>query len=156
MAALRSFAQKGGTIVTLGAASNFAMDKLNVRARNVLAGLTDKQFWCPGSTLKMDFDTANPIAYGMPRDGVGLYLSGDPVFALTPTNNNENITVIASYQGRDILQSGWLVGEGNITGKPAALLATSGKGRIVLIGFRTQHRAQTYGTFKLFFNSLVN
>ena len=156
VAILRKFAQNGGTIVTLGQASNFAMDKLGVRARNIMAGLSDKQFWCPGSTLKMDFDAANPIAYGMPKDGVGLYLSGDPVFALTPGNENEKISVIASYQGRDILQSGWLVGEGNITGKPAALLAESGKGRIVLIGFRTQHRAQTYGTFKLLFNSLEN
>jgi glutamine amidotransferase-like uncharacterized protein len=61
-----------------------------------------------------------------------------------------------SYQDRDILQSGWLVGEGNITGKAAMISAEMGKGKVVLIGFRTQHRAQTYGTFKLLFNSLLN
>jgi len=30
-----------------------------------------------------------------------------------------------------------------------------GEGQIVMIGFRAQHRAQTHGTFKLFFNALV-
>jgi hypothetical protein len=154
--ALRDFAQKGGTIITLGTASNFAMEKLGVRARNVLANTSTKQFWCPGSTLKVSVDTASPLAYGMPTDALALYLQGDPVFEVTPTQSNEKYSVIVSYGKRDILQSGWLVGEGNITGKAAMISAEMGKGKVVLVGFRTQHRAQTYGTFKLLFNSLVN
>ncbi len=154
--ALKNFVQNGGTIVTLGTASNFAMDKLGVRARNILADTTTKQFWCPGSTLKVNFDTTSPLAYGMPRDGLALYLSGDPVFAITPSSSNEKYQVIVAYQDRDLLQSGWLVGEGNITGKAAMISAEMGKGKVVLIGFRAQHRAQTYGTFKLLFNSLEN
>jgi hypothetical protein len=153
--ALKDFVQKGGTIVTLGTASNFAIDKLGVRARNVVATLPTKQFWCPGSTLKVSVDPKNPLAYGMPENALALYLQGDPVFEISPTSSNEKYSVIVSYGKRDILESGWLVGEGNITGKAAMIAAEMGKGKVVLVGFRTQHRAQTYGTFKLLFNSLT-
>jgi Zinc carboxypeptidase len=154
--ALREFVQKGGTIVTLGTASDFAIDKLGVHARNIVGELPTKQFWCPGSTLKVDVDPSNPLGYGMPKESLALYLQGDPVFQITPTNNNERYSVVVNYGNRDILQSGWLVGEGNITGKAAMISAEMGKGKVILIGFRAQHRAQTYGTFKLFFNSITN
>jgi hypothetical protein len=154
--ALKSFVQKGGTIVTLGTASDFAIEKLGVHARNIVGDLPTKQFWCPGSTLKVDIDPTNPLGYGMPKQSLALYLQGDPVFQITPSSSNERYSIIVSYEKRDILQSGWLVGEGNITGKAAMISAEMGKGKVILIGFRAQHRAQTYGTFKLFFNSLTN
>jgi hypothetical protein len=156
VASLRTFVQKGGKIVTLGTASNFAIDKLGVRARNILADKTTKEFWCPGSNLKVTVDPNNPLGYGMPAESLALFQQGDPVFEVAGGSSNERYSVIVSYEKRDILQSGWLVGEGNITGKAAMISAQVGKGEVILIGFRTQHRAQTYGTFKLLFNSLVN
>jgi hypothetical protein len=62
---------------------------------------------------------------------------------------------IVTYVDRDILQSGWLLGEDVIAKKAAMVSVDHGRGRVVLIGFRAQHRSQTHGTFKLLFNTLV-
>jgi hypothetical protein len=63
---------------------------------------------------------------------------------------------VATYVERDILQSGWLLGEAVIAKKAAAAVVKHGEGRVVLVGFRPQHRDQTHGTFKLVFNALLN
>ncbi len=60
-----------------------------------------------------------------------------------------------TYVHRDVLQSGWLLGEDHIADKAAVVSVDLGSGEVVLIGFRAQHRAQTHGTFKLLFNTLV-
>jgi hypothetical protein len=155
VAALRSFVEKGGSLVTLAGASNFAIERLGLSVRDVVAGKSTKEFWCPGSTLKIEVDNANPVAYGMPEHALGVYLQGNPAFALTPTAHNERYEVVASYESRDILQSGWLVGEDTLAKQAAAVVAHLGSGRVVLLGIHVQHRAQTYGTFKLLFNNLI-
>jgi glutamine amidotransferase-like uncharacterized protein len=51
--------------------------------------------------------------------------------------------------------SGWMLGEPVIARRAAVVEATVGKGRVVLLGFRAEHRGQTHGTYKLLFNSLL-
>jgi hypothetical protein len=151
--AIRDFVQKGGTLVTLNAASAFPVDRLGIGVRNVLEGKNTKEFWCPGSTLKATFDNANPLAYGMPAHGLALYLNS-PAFEIT-AQNAENYETVARYEDRDLLESGWLVGEENLARRAAVVAAKLGQGRVVLIGFPAQHRAQMHGTYKLLFNALV-
>ncbi len=153
--ALKAFLEKGGTMVTLGGASNFAIERFGLSIRNAVAGKSSKEFWCPGSTLKVKVDNTNPVAYGMPQDALAVYLMGNPAFILTPTAHNERYEIVARYADRDLLQSGWLVGEDTLAKTGAVVTAKVGTGKIVLIGFRAQHRAQTYGTFKLLFNNLI-
>jgi len=155
VAALKVFVEKGGTLVTLGQACGFAIEKLGLSVRNMVANISSKEFWCPGSTLKVKFDNANPFAYGMPTEGLVVYLSGNPAFEIIPTGYNERYETIVLYADRDILQSGWLIGEENLAKKAGMIAAKYGEGKAVLIGFRTQHRAQTHATFKLLFNALI-
>ncbi len=152
--ALKSFVEKGGTLVALGGASEFAIEKLGLRVRNAVANTSSKEFWCPGSTLNVRVDNANPLAYGMPPDALVLVLGGSPAFEILPGEFNERYEVVVRYADRNLLQSGWLLGEKNLAKKAAMVSAKVGNGRAILIGFRTQHRAQTHGTFKLLFNTL--
>jgi hypothetical protein len=151
--AIRDFVQKGGTLVTLNGATAFPMERLGIGVKNVLAEKSTTEFWCPGSTLHATFDNTNPIAYGMPAHGLALFLDS-PAFEITAPSA-ENYDVVVRYEDRALLESGWLVGEENIVHKAAVVSAKLGQGRVVLIGFPAQHRAQTHATYKLLFNALV-
>jgi hypothetical protein len=153
--ALKAFVQKGGTIVTFGEAGTFAIERLGLPLRNVLTGLRPAQFFCPGSTLRATFDHHHPLGYGMPGEGLAVFLAGSQAYEIVPTDANERVEVVASYRDRDILESGWLVGGERFARKAAMVSVRHGDGRVVLIGFRPQHRAQTHGTYKLVFNALV-
>jgi hypothetical protein len=64
--------------------------------------------------------------------------------------------VLASYPAAyaDVLLSGWIRGPEAIARKAAAVALSYGKGKLVLLGFRPQHRAQTPGTFPFLFGAL--
>jgi glutamine amidotransferase-like uncharacterized protein len=163
--ALKAFVQKGGTLVTLGGASSFAIEKFALKVRNVTVTAAKPAtpplppapppFWCPGSTLKVKFENAKPLAYGMPAEGLVVFMPGCPAFEIVPSDHNERYETVVRYADRDLLESGWLIGEETLAKKAALVSAQLGQGRVVLIGFRCQHRAQTHGTFKLLFNALL-
>ena len=152
--ALKAFVQKGGTLVTFGQAGALPIERFGLPLRDAVAGLKPTEFWSPGSTLRVRFDRDNRLAYGMPSQGLATFLAGSQVYEVVPTERNEQVEIIATYADRDILQSGWLLGEQVIARKAAMVAVAHGAGRVVLIGFRPQHRAQTHGTFKLVFNAL--
>jgi hypothetical protein len=156
VAALKAFVEKGGTLLTFGEAGQLPIERFGLPLRNVVAGLSPKEFWCPGSTLRVTFDNTNPLAYGMPETGLATFLAGSQVYQILPTDRNERVETMATYLDRDILQSGWLLGEQVVASKAAMVSVQMGQGKVVLIGFRAQHRAQTHGTFKLVFNPLVS
>jgi hypothetical protein len=152
--ALKDFVNKGGTLVTLGDAVNFGIEKFELNVRNAVADVDRKDFFCPGSTIKAKFYNDHPLAYGMPSNGLVLYWNS-PVFEIIPSGHNEHYETIVRYADRDLLQSGWLIGEKHIAKKAAMVSAKYGEGSVILIGFRTQNRAQMHGTFKLLFNALL-
>lgn len=152
--ALKVFVDQGGTLVTLGEASEFAIEAFKLGVRNIVENLDSKEFLCPGSTVKVNIDNTHPLAYGMPSEGLVLYRSS-PVFAIASSQGSEKYETVVRYQERDLLQSGWLIGEEHLSNMPAMVKVKHGNGQIILIGFRTQHRCQTHGTFKLLFNVLI-
>ena len=154
-AALEAFVKNGGTLVTFAQAGDLVLDEFDVPVRNAVAGMSGNDFWAPGPTLKVKVDTSSPFAYGMPGDALAAYLAGGQVYETVPGARSNDVRRVVTYIDRDILQSGWLLGEEAIANKAAMVSVEHGAGTIVMIGFRAQHRAQTHGTFKLVFNALV-
>ena len=153
--ALEAFVENGGTLVTFAEAGALPIEKFGLPVRNVREGLSSTEFWSPGSTLRVNIDNTHPLAYGMPDEGLATFLGNNHAYEIVATPRNERADRIVTFVERDILQSGWLLGEAVIAEKAAMVSVEHGQGKVILIGFRTQHRAQTHGTFKLLFNALV-
>ncbi len=151
---LKEFVEAGGALVTLGAASEFAIEELKLPVANVLKDLKPKDFLCPGSTLRVDVNRGSPLAYGIPDDLL-IVFRNHPAFEVKPGPSNEDMRVVLSYPDKRIMESGWLIGEEKLSRKAALIDAKMGEGRVVLFGFSPQFRAQTDATFKLFFNCLL-
>lgn len=151
---LKRWVRGGGTLVLLDSASALAWEELGVPVANAVDGLPNEDYLCPGSTLRARFDVSHPVAYGMPEEALILN-RWSPTFRIEPTALNERIAAPVTYPAEgELLRSGWLLGPEHLEGRAAALDVEYGEGRILMIGFRSQHRAQTHGTFKVFFNAL--
>ena len=151
---IKAFVEDGGTLITINRACEFAIEKLGLQMQDVVKGKPDKEFFCPGSTLRVEVDTSHPLGYGMPSSALALFWDS-PVFSINGSHFNDRYDVVASYPERDILQSGWLVGEEHLSNRAAVVSVKYGVGHVILYGFRVQFRATTHGTFKLLFNGLL-
>ena len=127
--ALQAFVQKGGTLVTFGQAGDLPIQRFGLPLRNVVAGLPSKEFWSPGSTLRVRFDNRNPLAYGMPRGRPGAVHGRQPGLRSDVDRTSQDVEIFSTYVERDILQSGWLLGEEVIAKKAAAVTVKHGEGK---------------------------
>jgi hypothetical protein len=168
--ALREFVEQGGTLVCLNRASSFAIEQFKLPLRDVVAKVSEKEFFVPGSILRIELDTSNPIARGMPKESIA-WVEDSPVFEVIRENRGSsptvkegsaselsaaNVRVIAHYPAdKNPLLSGWLLGENRIRGKAALVEVTVGKGRIFLFGFRPQYRGQSLASYPLFFKAML-
>lgn len=161
---LRSFVNDGGTLVCFDASTELAIKEFNLPLRNVLEGVPSTEFYCPGSILQLDVDTTKPIARALESKVSGYFINSSAFEIynnerLTSLSSDraqeERVRVIARYSERDLLRSGWLLGGNRIAGRIALAEVMMGRGRVILFGFRPQHRAQTWATFPFIFNAIM-
>jgi hypothetical protein len=149
--ALRDFVNDGGTVVTFNNASMFAINQFKLPVENALAGAGGAGFFCSGCLVTVHIeDEKNPLSAGLSPDTIVMFERG-PAFN---TKTDFKGKVLARYpRERSPLASGYLSGPDRLEGRVAALQADVGKGRVILIGFKPQWRAQSHGAYKFFFNA---
>ncbi|MHB8906933.1 MAG: M14 family metallopeptidase [Melioribacteraceae bacterium] len=151
---LKNFVEKdGGFVITLGQACNFAIEDLGLKVTNVLKTVKSDDFYCPGSLVKINVDNTNPIGYGMDLESIG-YLSNNIAFATSTPFGQFDRSVVVRYPTKDLLKSGFLLGEDYLFKRSAVVDVKQKAGHVILFGFKVQNRHQTYGTFKLLFNAI--
>ena len=96
----------------------------------------------------MQVDQDNPLAYGLPAETPVFFRRDAAWSPQTPGSN-----VVARYPARDLLLSGWIQGEEYLVNQAAMLEVPLGRGRMVMVGFYPEYRAQAHLTFKMMFNA---
>jgi hypothetical protein len=147
---LKEFVNNGGMLICFDNACDLAIKEFNLPLKNTLEGVRSSEFYCPGSIVALDVDNKHPIASTLPAS-VPAYFINSSAFSAA---SDANVRVIARYARDNVLLSGWLLGEDRLRGQIALAEVGVGKGRIVLFGFRPQHRGQAWATLPFIWNAL--
>ncbi|HET6978403.1 MAG TPA: M14 family metallopeptidase [Pyrinomonadaceae bacterium] len=147
---LKEFVNNGGMLICFDNACDLAIKEFNLPLRNTLEGVRSSEFYCPGSIVSLEVDNKHPIAAVMPSTLPAYFINSSAFSAAA----DANVRVIARYAQDNVLLSGWLLGEDKLRGQIALAEVSVGKGRIVLFGFRPQHRGQSWATLPFIWNAL--
>ena len=147
---LKEFVTNGGMLICFDNSCDLAIKEFKLPLRNVLDGVRSSEFYCPGSIVALDVDNKNPIGSMLPASVPAYFINSSAFTAAA----DANVRVIARYAKENVLLSGWLLGEDKLRGQIALADVSVGKGRIVLFGFRPQHRGQTWATLPFIWNAL--
>lgn len=172
-AKIKDWTSKGNTLITIGAASKWAIDKklvkekLTNKTKDSIANDTTKivkrkpyvdagenigKESVGGIILKVDLDITHPLAFGYHDSSIPVYKNN--TVWLAPSKNE--YATVAKYS-KDPHIDGFITKknmEDNL--KPSASLIVSklGSGRVVLFADNPNFRGSWYGTNRLFLNAL--
>lgn len=157
---VKRFVERGGWLLAIDHAVDFAIGQLGLPVRNVTRGLRPEEFFIPGSLVRVETRPASPLAFGMPVEAIALF-SRSQALAIVPAaaegerRVERDVEVFASYASKDFLASGWeLGGRRYLAGRAAGVRVPLGQGQVVLLAFRPHFRGQPHNTYKLLFNAL--
>ncbi len=72
-AAVSRFVEAGGWLLAIDEAADFAIERLGLPVRNVVAELESAEFFIPGSLIRLEVDAGDPLAYGMAEDAIAMF-----------------------------------------------------------------------------------
>ncbi len=164
--AVEEFVRAGGTLVTLGSSSRWAIDLLRLPLSDVTRAAnasTGKEFSCPGSVLR-GIPEESPWTVGLP-DSVALFFSRSAAYreldekerdaAGLPKDLKIKPQVLLRYAPTRLLLSGWIQKPETIAGHAAWLRVPHGAGSVHLFAFRPQYRGWSQAAFHLVFRAIL-
>jgi hypothetical protein len=151
MSNLMEFVEEGGVLITLNRTCDFAVDLFGLPVEKVSKRDSRADVDCQWALLEMQVDNREPIAFGMPEKATAMLLDS-PAFRPIPWSKRTAIG--AFFLDTNAILSGACHDSQEMQGLPAVLQIPVGKGRVVLIAFKAQHRGQTAGTYKILFNAI--
>jgi len=172
--AIEEFVRGGGTLVTLGSSSQWAIDLLQLPLMDATRDDASKEFSCPGSVLRTvpepfelgDLGSPGGLVAGV-DESVAVFFSGNNAWrdmtekeredARLPKEKDDpsHCTTLLRYAPTHVLLSGWIAKPEAIEGRGAWVRAEYGKGRVHLFAFRPQYRGWSQGNFQLIFRAAI-
>jgi hypothetical protein len=117
--------------------------------------LPGEKYYIPGSLLEVAVDTTASIAWGSPRH-VDVMFDDSPAFRVDADAASKGLRTIAWYDSPKPLRSGWAWGQEHLNGAAAIIEARMGQGSLYIFGPEILFRSQPHGTFRFFFNALMD
>ncbi|MFC6885210.1 M14 family zinc carboxypeptidase [Actinomadura yumaensis] len=150
---LRDFVEDGGTLVALGSASETARQLLDLPVKDTLPDPGD-DFFVPGALVDQDFDSEDPVAWGMPERWPVWFNTSDAAFnVLDPSKAR----VASKYPSSgDLVRSGYGAGAGKLHGLTDVASFDVGKGTAVIAGTQVTYRTWSRATITMLFNAMYH
>ena len=164
---LSQFVRKGGVLIVEGNSCSFAIDTALVRRIGIRP---PRELLARGTVLKSVIDDRqSPIVYGYPND-FAVHFNQSPVFRIDKNVGNfatpdwlkdrlwetEVPRTVLSFAKKDLLMSGMLRGEKELSGKPAVVDVPVGQGHVVMFAIQPFWRWETHASHALVFNTILH
>ena len=169
MSKIKDWTSKGNTLITIGTASKWAIEKklvkekltktekdsteLAVRKPYVDARENIGKESLGGVILNVDLDITHPLAYGYRDSSIPVYKNNS--VWLSPSKNS--YATVAKYTKNPHID-GFITEKNmqeNILNSASLIVSKLGSGRVVLFADNPNFRGSWYGTNRLFLNALI-
>ncbi len=155
--AIEEFVRGGGTLVTLGSASEWAaklfefplVDVTKEKVKDVA-----NEFACPGSVLRA-IPEDSLYAAGLP-DSVAVFFDAASAWRVEPKKDDKReFKTLLRFAPTQLLLSGWIRSPATIEQQSAWVRATHGDGTVHLFSFSPHFRSWSQQAFQLLYRAIL-
>jgi hypothetical protein len=149
---LRTFMQRGGTVVAIDGALRAVAGPLGLPIRFPLASMPSSDYACPGTVVRVVPDERSELVTGI-TEPFPVMMEGKNAFG--PRTPLSAPTFAARFARDDLVLSGWMHGESYLQDLGAILDHPMDRGRCVGFAFRPHFRSQMLASYAPLVNAIM-